>query len=112
MALLLLAACAAEPPAPGPFTLTIVNASPQDVTLSWTGPRAGGATVGGCEVAEVTFDDGLWVMRVVGAADAAQFPMRVETAPGGRRTRTVALDPSGRIDVDARVAPGRPCPID
>jgi hypothetical protein len=107
-----LSGCAAEAPPVGPFTLTVVNASPQDVVLSWTGPRAGGTTVGGCEVALVTFDDGLWVIRVVGTADAAQFPMRVETAAGGRRPRTVALDPAGRIDVDARVAPGRPCPID
>lgn len=110
--LLILAGCTPEAPPPGPFTLTVVNASPQEVTVSWTGPRAGGATVGGCEVAALAFDDGLWVVRVVGAADAAQFPLRVQTAAGGRRTRTVALDPAGRIDVDARVAPGRPCPID
>lgn len=56
-----------------------------------------------CEVATFTFDDGLWVVSVAGAADAARFPLRVETAKGGVRTRTIALDALGRIDTNARV---------
>lgn len=108
------AACASggPPPDEGPFTLGIVNGSRHDVTVTWTGARQGGGTVAACEVASFRFDDGLWVVNVVGAVDAARFPMRVDTGPGGPRTRTVALDATGRIDADARV-PLRdpPCPV-
>ncbi len=95
--------------------MTLVNesSSPASITAAVDGQPYEGfrSHVEACEIMRQGLSQGTLAMTVTSSSDRGELSMTIDHAPTDPAQRTIVIDPTGHIDMDAPNWPGstKPC---